>query len=127
MTGAGDAFTGRLLSIEIRPPGLADGSKDDAASERRVVTVVSDAGATRSIELGSQVVVRLLDASLKTDLNTYLQLLNRNRSDGIRHLVLTDKGVGERQLRVSFLSEVPVWKSTYRILLSTGSKDGVHR
>jgi len=26
------------------------------------------------------------------------------------------RGAGERQLRVSYISEVPVWKSTYRIV-----------
>jgi hypothetical protein len=34
----------------------------------------------------------------------------------LRHLTLEDRGQGERQLQVSYISEVPVWKSTYRIV-----------
>lgn len=123
VTGVGTPFTGRLLSMEVRPAGSAS---DDHKSlpEQRVVTIVSDAGATRSVELGPNAVVRVLDAGLRTDLNTYLELLDRNRADGVRHLLLTDRGMGTRQLRVSFLSEVPVWKSTYRVLLTTDHADG---
>ncbi len=117
VTGSGAAFTGRILSLELRPAPIA-GDASMAAAEHRFLTVIADTGATRSLELTSATTVRLLDAPLRTDLNTYLQLLDRNRSEAIRHLALTDRGTGARDLRVSFLSEVPIWKSTYRILLT---------
>ncbi len=37
-------------------------------------------------------------------------------STGLRHLTLDALGQGQRELRVSYISEVPVWKSTYRIV-----------
>jgi len=40
----------------------------------------------------------------------------------VGHLTLTDRGAGARDLRVSFLSEVPVWKSTHRILFTDDVK-----
>ena len=119
VTGAGGGFTGRVLSLEMRTLPVAN---DDpkAGPERRFLTVVSDTGATRTMELTAATTVRLLDATLRSDLNTYLELLDRNRMEGVRHLTLTDRGNGTRDLRVSFLSEVPVWKSTYRILFTDG-------
>lgn len=121
VTGAGPAFTGRLLSMEIREgEPVKEGEDRDDAPRRRVVTVVGDSGATHTVELGTHVTVRLLDEPLRSDLNTYLEHLNRSRTEGIRHLLLTDRGAGRRTLRVSFLSEVPIWKSTYRLLLTVG-------
>ncbi len=119
VTGSGPVFSGRILSLEIRNAAPADDSKEHVAPERRMLTVISDAGATRTLELTSTTSVRLLDAGLRTDLNSYLALLDRNRMEGVRHLTLTDRGTGTRALHVSFLSEVPVWKSTYRLLLTT--------
>jgi hypothetical protein len=116
VTGSGATFTGRILSLEERSvPGASDGSKLMPA--RRYLTVISDAGA-RTLELTTATTVRLLNTGLRGDLNTYLELLDRNRTEGVRHLELTDRGTGTRDLRVSFLSEVPVWKSTYRILFT---------
>jgi hypothetical protein len=118
LTGSGANFTGRIFSLEERTaPGASDESKP--MPTRRFLTVVSDSG-TRTLELTSATTVRLLDTELRSDLNTYLELLDRNRTEGVRHLTLTDRGKGERDLRVSFLSEVPVWKSTYRILFTEG-------
>ncbi len=113
---AGGTITGRLLSIELRTvPG-----KDDAVptSEKRFLTVVSDAGSVRTVELTPATEVRLLDTELHQDVTRYLQLLAGNRNAGLRHLTLEDNGVGVRDLRVSYISEVPVWKSTYRILFT---------
>ncbi len=125
VTGAGPVITGRVLGMEVRalpPPAgttTVEGSQT-SSGERRFLTVVADSGATRTLELTSAVTVRLLEAGLRGDLSTYLELLDRNRTEGVRHLVLTDRGVGTRVMRVSFLSEVPVWKSTYRWLITEG-------
>jgi hypothetical protein len=121
VTGAGGGFSGRILSLEARTvPAGNDESKP--GPERRFLTVVADTGATRTLELTTATTVRLLDTTLRGDLNTYLELLDRNRTEGVRHLTLTDRGTGSRDLRISFLSEVPVWKSTYRILFTDSVK-----
>jgi hypothetical protein len=120
VTGSGGTFTGRILALELRAPSVAN-DESKSAPERRLLTVVADGGSTRTLELTPTTTVRLLDTTLRSDLNTYLELLDRNRTEGVRHLTLTDRGTGIRDLRVSFLSEVPVWKSTYRILFTDGT------
>ena len=117
VTGAGATTTGRILNIELRattPPRNNDNSTPP--EQRHVLTVISDSGAVRSIELNSNTSVRLLDPDLHGDVNRYLQVLAANHQDGLRHLTLVDNGSGTRELRVSYISEVPIWKSTYRIL-----------
>lgn len=117
---AGSTFSGRLLSLEVRstpsaPPGT---DENRAPVERRTLTVVDDAGSVRSIELTSATTVRLLDSSVQADLSRYLRLIASSHNQGLRHLTLLDRGVGQRELHVSYISEVPVWKSTYRLLIT---------
>lgn len=122
--GSGAPFRGRLVDIETLvttpPTGAADGSP---ANDHRVLTVADDAGAIRLFNLTPALTVRLLDASTHADLSRYLELLNDNHNQGLRHLTIQDVAptgapTGARALAVSYLSEVPIWKSTYRILLT---------
>ena len=121
VSGPGAAITGRLLSIDLRPDvKKSDANSDALASQaaRRFLTVVSDSGQVRTIELTQGVSVTLVDTALHTDVTRYLELISNARNQGLRHLTLTDRGTGNRDLRVSYISEVPVWKSTYRILFT---------
>ena len=114
VTGApGGAISGRLLSIESRTEKAATG---DATVEKFYLTVVAATGAVRVVELTPSLNVRPLDASLQGELDRYLELLSAARSNGLRHLSLDAIGTGQRLLRVSYISEVPVWKSTYRVV-----------
>ena len=111
----GVTITGRLLNIEeVTTPA----SNNQPASERRQVTVVGESGDVRTVELTPATEVHLLDAELHQDVTRYLELLASTRNQGLRHLTLKDNGTGTRDLRVSYISEVPVWKSTYRIIFT---------
>ena len=127
VTAPGASISGRLLSIDLRPalPKSTDPDSGPTTEKplRRFLTVVSDSGTVRTIELTPAVTVTLLDPALHTDVSRYLELLASSRSQGLRHLTLLDRAptggsTGSRDLRVSYISEVPVWKSTYRILLT---------
>ena len=58
----------------------------------------------------------MLDPSLEKQFASYLEIIGSAQDQQGRHLTLEDRGQGERQLQVSYISEVPVWKSTYRIV-----------
>jgi hypothetical protein len=114
VTGApGGPVNGRLMSIESRTEKAGTG---DATVEKFYITVVADSGAVRVVELTPTLSVRPLDAGLQSQVDRYLELLSTARANGLRHLTLNALGQGQRQLRVSYISEVPVWKSTYRIV-----------
>ncbi len=121
VTGApGGTISGRLMSIEARTEKI--GSTDDAQSvEKFYLTVIAASGAVRVIELTPVLSVRPLDAGLQDQLDRYLQLLSTTHTTGLRHLTLDAIGQGQRQLQVSYISEVPVWKSTYRIVFPQSS------
>ena len=117
--GATAPVTGRLLNLEIRSE-----QKGDLTIEHRLITLISDTGSIRAIELTPAVSVRLLDDDVHKQLGRYLNLMASTRDQALRHLTLQAQGSGERELRVSYISEVPVWKSTYRIVFPEGGKKG---
>ncbi len=111
----GGTISGRLMSIETRTERA--GSGDDSKSiDKLYLTVIAGSGAVRVIELTPTLSVRPTDPSLQGELDRYLQLLSSTHSTGLRHLTLDALGTGQRQLRVSYISEVPVWKVTYRMV-----------
>jgi hypothetical protein len=118
VSSAGTSITGRLLSIEIRSVPEKGDNDSRPSIDHYFLTVVSDSGEVRTVELTSTSSVHLLDTALHQDVSRYLELLAGNRSQGLRHLTLDDHGAGTRELHVSYISEVPIWKSTYRILFT---------
>jgi hypothetical protein len=116
VTGApGGTITGRLLSIESRSEKTGSGDNSTTV-DKFYLSIVASTGAVRVIELTPTLSVRPLDAGLQSQVDRYLELLSSTHATGLRHLTLNALGQGERQLRVSYISEVPVWKSTYRIV-----------
>jgi hypothetical protein len=113
--GPGGPISGRLMSIEARTEKI--GSDENASSVNKFfLTVIAGSGAVRVIELTPTLSVRPTDPGLQGELDRYLQLLSSTHSTGLRHLTLDALGQGQRELRVSYISEVPVWKATYRMV-----------
>ncbi|MGA9593865.1 MAG: carboxypeptidase-like regulatory domain-containing protein, partial [Candidatus Acidiferrales bacterium] len=108
--------TGRLLSVE-RKTRVSGGT----TLEVDLATLVSDSGEVRSIELTPAITVRLADSDVSGEVGRYLLLLSSERQADLRRMNISTEGSGDRQLYVSYISEVPVWKTTYRIVLPTKS------
>src|SRR5215469_4542569 len=109
---------GRLLSVETQERKL----KDDSSITVTTISIVTDAGEMRAFEIGPATSVRVLERDLQDDVNRYLKLLATTREQEERRMTIFAAGTGDRELLVSYISEVPVWKSTYRIVLP--EKDG---
>jgi hypothetical protein len=122
VTGSGSPFTGRLVDEEMHKTG--PGNDEAGMTEGRFLTVAADSGEVRIFAVTPSLSVRLLDTAAHANLTQYLQLLDSNRNTALRHLTLEDIGTGPRQLHVSYLSEVPIWKSTYRILFTEPKPSG---
>jgi len=116
VTGApGGTITGRLMTIESRI-AKTGGADSETTVDKFYLTLVASSGAVRVIELTPALSVRPTDPGLQDQLDRYLELLSTAHATGLRHLTLDALGQGQRELRVSYISEVPVWKSTYRIV-----------
>ena len=113
VAGAGAPFTGRLVNIESRSVTDKNGNTSE---DHYYLIVKTDDGALRTAELTDALSVHMLDASLEKQFASYLEIIGSAQNQQGRHLTLVDRGEGQRQLQVSYISEVPVWKSTYRIV-----------
>jgi hypothetical protein len=110
---AGASASGRLLSVEKIRKQDSRGNFSDATE----FSVVGDSGDLRTFELNPATSVRLAERDLNDEVGKYLNLIGSSRAADVRRMTLTAAGSGEREIFVSYISEVPVWKSTYRILM----------
>ena len=117
VSSAGGTVEGRLLSVEQRTR-----QKGDETMAIDTIAVVTDAGELRSFELSPTVRVRIVERDLRQEIGRYLDLVGSTRERDVRSMVISTSGSGERPLFVSYVSEVPIWKSTYRLVLSAKGK-----
>ena len=65
--------------------------------------------------------VHLLESELNQEVGRYLSLISSTRAADVRRMTIATEGNGDREVSVSYISEVPIWKSTYRIVLPSAS------
>jgi hypothetical protein len=111
-SGAASA-AGKVFSVENVQKEAAKGGAITVTQ----LAIVTDAGELRVFELGPSVTVRAADSEIHQDVNHYLNLVGSTRSKDVRRMTISATGSGDRELFVSYISEVPVWKSTYRIVV----------
>ena len=107
--------TGKLLSVE---KVKHQNAKGEDLYETTEFAIVTDSGEMRSFVLSPAVSVHLADRELTGEVGRYLDLVGSSRARDLRRMTITATGDGDRNVFVSYISEVPIWKSTYRIILS---------
>jgi hypothetical protein len=123
------AASGRLLSIEEREVLAGhDAPKNDGSDQSgnkiglTQVSLVSDSGEVRIFDLTPSTSVRVTEKDVNEEVGKYLGLVASTRDQDVRRMTISTAGDGERNLLVSYISEVPVWKSTYRIVIPKEGK-----
>lgn len=105
--------SGKLLSVDKTKKQTVKGD----VVESTKISIITEGGEMRNFELGPGTSVRLADRDLNDEVGRYLNLVSSSRSRDLRRMTIFATGAGEREVFVSYVSEVPVWKSTYRIIL----------
>jgi hypothetical protein len=113
-----ESASGRLLSIDEREIPI----KGDQKVTIDQISIVSDSGEVRVFDLTPGTSVRVAEKDVNDEVGKYLGLVASNRDQDVRRMTISTAGEGERNLLVSYISEVPVWKSTYRIVIPTDGK-----
>ena len=115
-SGNAAPLTGRLLSVERK---TRTGAGPGWTVETDEISLITDGGEVRSVDLNSSTSVRIAEKDLQVEVGRYLGLLASSRDQDVRRMEISTTGTGERSLYVSYISEVPIWKTTYRIVLSS--------
>jgi hypothetical protein len=110
---ASSSAIGRLLSVEE----ITHQDKEGNELKTSQLSLVTDSGELRTFDLTPATSVRILEADTTREVARYMALLASARDKDIRQMIISTSGEGLRNVIVSYISEVPVWKSTYRIIL----------
>jgi hypothetical protein len=108
------ASIGRLLSVDIR---THVDPRTGATSQTSELSVMNDSGDLRTFELTPATSVRFTEPELNREVSRYMQLIATSRAKDVRQMTIGTSGSTDREVGVSYISEVPVWKSTYRVVL----------
>lgn len=110
--GTGPALAGKLLSVERKTR-----TGTNWTVETDEISLITDGGEVRSVDLNPATSVRIAEKDLQIEVGKYLGLIASSRDQDVRRMTISTTGNGERNLYVSYISEVPIWKTTYRIVL----------
>src|SRR5712672_271605 len=100
------AIAGKLLSVERK---TRTGSNWTVETDE--ISLITDTGEVHSIDLSPATSVRIAEHDLQTEVGKYLGLIASARDQDVRRMTLSTTGSGERNLYVSYISEVPIWKT----------------
>ena len=102
---------GTILGVEQRSVG-------DTAVTQSHVTLVTNGG-VRAVNITDVVSYELTDADLAAELRRALTALSEQRSERTKTVELSFRGPAEaeRPVMVSYVREMPVWKTSYRLVL----------
>jgi len=113
-SGSGPVIGGKLLSVERK---TRTGTNFPVETDE--ISLITDSGEVRCVDLNPATSVRVLDHDLQIEIGRYLGLIASARDQDVRRMTISTTGSGDRSLYVSYISEVPIWKTTYRIVLPT--------
>jgi hypothetical protein len=114
--------------VEMATPNLVQGTilgvetKKERVSDQDVVEVeyvnlLTDNG-LRSIPLPQVQQLRVLNEQLNAELRQALAVLATSHDTQKKTVTLDFSGEGSRRVRVGYIMETPVWKTSYRLVLS---------
>jgi len=109
--GGSNKLTGTILGVEKKQKAVGN-----TVVEVYVVNLKTDRQ-FRSIPLDDVQSMELEDPKLQHELDEALGALAQSRDQDKKPMTLHFDGVGERRVRIGYVVETPVWKTSYRLVL----------
>ncbi len=116
----GETIEGRVLGTE--PITELSATGQEVRNSFRLV-MLTDAGPIRSADLFAITEFSLTDEALQRDLDRLLDLTLDAKYTNRKKITLTAAGQGERDVRLGYLVEMPIWKTSYRLILDPKEKN----
>jgi hypothetical protein len=109
---AANRMAGTIVGVERRT--VPAGEKQTV--EKEFLTLLT-AGGLRTLALDAITEIRLVDKRLQGELEKALAVLALGHDNDKKSVVLQFTGKGERNVRVGYVQESPLWKTSYRLVL----------
>ncbi|MDR2588089.1 MAG: hypothetical protein LBC67_01560 [Spirochaetales bacterium] len=114
-------YTGTIMGLESRPV-LITQDRDTLESEELYITLLGAQG-IESIPLKAVQRVNFQSPRLREELEAALKLIAENRNSEKKSVFISFAGQGQRRLRAGYITETPVWKTSYRLVIGSGSAE----
>jgi len=114
---AASPMTGVIVGLETRKEAVGK----DQVVEKEYLNLLTDDG-LRSVALESVGRIRLADPKLDAELRQALAVLALGHATDKKTVTLNFTGDGEREVRVGYIQESPIWKTSYRLVLDDKDK-----
>lgn len=108
---------GTIVGVETRKQQVGD----NQVVEVEYLNVLTDDG-LRRIALDSVGRIKLANKELDKEFRQALSVLAKGHATDKKTVTLKFLGEGEREVRVGYIQEAPVWKTSYRLVLDDGEK-----
>jgi hypothetical protein len=108
--------TGTIVGVEKRTVSVGD----DTTVEKEFVTILTKEG-LRTLALDTITRWKLLDERLQGELEKALAVLSLGTDNERKSVTLDFTGQGARRVRVGYVQESPVWKTSYRVVLGAAN------
>ena len=110
-------LTGTVVGMEMRKlPG-----KNDQPIESQMLNILTADG-LRSVNLSEVLRVRFVNPVLEAEFRRALEVVATTHDSQKKAVSIEFAGAGERRVRVGYVAEAPVWKTTYRLALDDAGK-----
>ena len=103
---------GTIVGVETRTVPVGN----DKTVAKEYVTILTAEG-LRTLALDSITRIKLVDPRLQGELEQALAVLALGHDNEKKSVTLNFSGKGPRDVRVGYVQETPVWKTSYRIVL----------
>jgi hypothetical protein len=110
-------ITGVILGVETRRKKVGENEFIDI----HMLNLVTDEG-LRSIPLDTVSRIKLANPQLDAELNKALATLASALATDKKTVSVSFLGKGKRSVQIGYIHETPVWKTTYRLVLSDDEK-----
>ena len=134
----GNALTAFLMQLKGAPVEVAVGAQsvrghvmgiepvqtrgEGGVTQGYRLVILGADGTVRPVDLLQASEVRILDPALQKDLARMMEIYGRARHADRKVVDLRSEGAGPRTLRVGYITETPIWKTTYRLLFEGTEK-----
>lgn len=110
--GAGlETVKGRVLGVETKS---VHDDQNRTRSTQEILNLVTEEG-VRSVDLVNLVKLQILDERLRGEIQAALDALAGGLDNLRKPVQLQFQGSGRRRVRVGYITEMPVWKVSYRL------------
>ena len=113
----GHDMEGTVLGVEKKQRPAGEGGKPGQVIDSWYLNLIAGAE-IRQVPLDDVREVRLQDPKLQDELHKALAALASARDQDKKPVTIRFAGEGNRRVRIGYVVETPVWKTSYRLILS---------